>query len=115
MGGLAIEVSLSHLGGAFHRWWMWLPVTYAPVLMIIAILLAADFSRTMAVVGLVFFGVGVVVGLLGTYFHFRAIGRYVMGYTLRNFVAGPPPLAPAQFFAMSVLGVLTVYWAAYVR
>jgi hypothetical protein len=114
-GMITIQVFLMHLGGAFHKWQMWIPVLYGPVLMILGLGLGVKMSAEAATAGLVFFGIGLLGGIGGTFYHLRAIGQYVMGYTLRNYVAGPPPVLPATFAAMSAFGMLAVYWGAYVR
>lgn len=114
-GMISIQVFLMHLGGAFHRWQMWVPVLYGPVLMIVGLLLSVAMSTSMALAGFIFFGIGILGGLAGTYYHLNAIGHYILGFSLRNYIAGPPPVLPATFAAMSAFGLLAVYWAAYVR
>lgn len=113
MGGLAVEIFLSHLGGAFHRWQMWIPTIYSPVLMVVSLVLAVVMSPVMAIIGLAFYGAGFILGSVGTYYHLRAIGYYVMGYTLRNFIEGPPPLAPAMLLSTSALGLIALFWRMY--
>lgn len=108
-----VQVFLLHLGGAFNRWQMWLPVLYGPVLVIVGLALTFWITPLSATAGMVFFGIGVLVGLGGVYYHFDAIGKYILGHTLRNYVAGPPIVLPIMFAAMSGLGMLAIYWAAY--
>ncbi len=106
-----IQVALFHWGGAFHRWQMWIPVLFAPILGIIGLVLGLVITPALATLGYVLFGVGVLGGLLGTYYHFSAIGHYVLGYTTRNFIAGPPPTLPIVFAALSAFGILAIAWA----
>jgi hypothetical protein len=54
--------------------------------------------------------VGVLDGLIGFYFHFRGVGIRVGGYELRKFLIGPPVVLPLMFTALSVLGLVAVYW-----
>jgi hypothetical protein len=114
-GLLSIQVFLMHLGGAFHKWQMWVPVADGPILAIVGLGLTATISREAANTALVLFGIGLLGGLAGTFYHLRAIGCYIMGFTLRNYVAGPPPILPIMFAALSGFGVLATYWATYVR
>jgi len=114
-GMITIQVFLMHLGGAFHKWQMWSPVLYGPVLMILGLGLGVKMSAEAATAGLVLFGIGLLGGLGGALYHLKAIGQYIMGYTLRNYVEGPPLVLPAMFAAMSAFGMLAVYWGAYVR
>lgn len=112
-GMISVQVFLLHLGGAFHKWQMWVPVLYGPVLALVGIGLTVTMSREAANVGLVLFSIGLLGGIAGSYYHLRAIGHYIMGYTLRNYVAGPPPMLPMMFAAMSLFGMIAVLWAAY--
>ncbi|MHB0913745.1 MAG: hypothetical protein ACYC2Y_09945 [Armatimonadota bacterium] len=112
---ITTQIALLHLGGAFHRWQMWVPVFYGPVLAVVALGASIKMGREIAVASMIFFTVGVLVGLIGTYFHWNAIRRYVTGYSLRNFIVGPPPLLPPTFAALSAFGALAVYWAWWVR
>jgi len=108
-----IQVGLLHWGGAFHRWQMWIPVLYSPVLGIVGLGLTATLTRETVTAGFAFFGIGLLVGTAGTYYHLKTIGRYVLGYNVRNFIAGPPSMLPMMYAAMSAFGVLALYWAAY--
>lgn len=111
---LTIQVTLYHLGGAFHRWQMWAPVLYGPVLAIVGTGASAVMSPSIRTAVMVLFGIGILDGLAGTYHHLNAIRHYVMGFTLRNYIAGPPPVLPPVFAALSAFGLLAVYWAAHV-
>lgn len=108
-----VQVTLFHWGGAFHRWQMWAPVLFGPLLAVTGIVLGIWLTPALAVLGYLLFGIGAVAGLIGTYYHFRAIGYYVLGYTIRNFIEGPPPMLPITFAAMSALGILAIVWAVY--
>lgn len=108
-----LQVSLLHWGGAFHKWQMWVPVVYGIVLAIVGIGMAISLTPTTVIAGLILFGIGVLGGLAGLYYHLRAIGYYILGHNIRNYIAGPPPVLPAVFAAMSAFGMLAIYWAAY--
>ncbi len=108
-----VQVSLLHWGGAFHKWQMWFPVLYSPFLGIVGLGLTVTLTREAVNAGFILFAIGLFIGVVGTYNHFRAIGRYVLGYTLRNFIVGPPPILPMMYAAMSAFGMLALYWIAY--
>ncbi|MFC5448611.1 hypothetical protein [Paenibacillus aestuarii] len=48
--------------------------------------------------------------MIGFYFHFRGVGIRVGGWALRNFLIGPPVTLPLMFSALSVLGLIAIYW-----
>jgi hypothetical protein len=106
-----VQVSLFHWGGAFHELPMWGPVLYAPVLALAGIVFAITMSGALATVGYVIFGIGLVEGLAGVYFHLHGVGEHVLGYTTRNFIAGPPVMLPLTFAALSAFGGIALYWA----
>ena len=104
---LWLQVALLHWGGAYHKWQMWVPVGFGPILGVTGIAATLYLSST---AGMVIFGIGLLIGLVGFFYHIRAIGHYIMGYNLRNFIAGPPPLLPLMYAALSGLGILAIYW-----
>ena len=42
--------------------------------------------------------------------HIRGVGERVDGYKLRNFLIGPPLTLPALITAVSLLGLIALYW-----
>lgn len=47
----------------------------------------------------------------GGYLHINGIGERVGGFgETQNFLTGPPPTLPLMVLAMSVLGLLALYW-----
>ncbi|MNW22307.1 hypothetical protein D3C71_2237120 [compost metagenome] len=53
---------------------------------------------------------GTFIGAVGFYFHFHGVGIRVGGWTMRNFLVGPPVILPVLFIAISALGLIAVYW-----
>ena len=43
----------------------------------------------------------------------RGTARRIGGFTLRNLLAGPPPMLPLAFAALGLTGVLAVMWEAW--
>ncbi len=112
---LWIQVFLFHLGGAFSKWQMWGPVLYGPVLILTSVLLAIVMNPTLAIIGYIIFGIGLIEGLDGARYHFSAIGHYVLGYRLRNFIEGPPPMLPITYAVLSLFAIVAIAWHQYVR
>jgi hypothetical protein len=109
---LGLQVFLFHWRAAFARPTMYLPVLAAPLLAVAAIVAAISRDGTLGWIAVVVFAVGVLGGLVGVYEHLKGIGYRVGGFSLRNLVAGPPPLLPATFAAVAFSAGLAVLWGA---
>ena len=109
---LGLQVLLFHWRAAFRKWTMYGPVLVAPVLAAAGVVAAITRDGLIGWVALGVFGFGVVDGMIGLYEHLRGIGERIGGFTLRNLVAGPPPLLPAMFMALAVSGGLAIVWGA---
>lgn len=104
-----VQVTLMHGRQNFRHWAMWLPVIGTPTIGILALVLTwynapalrSLFSTVAIIVG--------VAGLIGTYFHWEGVGERVDGYTLSNFLVGPPVVLPVMVTAMSVLALIVLY------
>ncbi|MBB6637104.1 hypothetical protein [Cohnella thailandensis] len=109
---IGVQVTMFHYRQSFHNKAMWVPVISSPIFFIVGIVLTwynASWLHTSFTVLMWF---GVVAGLIGFYFHFRGVGVRVGGWALRNFLIGPPITLPLLFSAMSVLGLISIYWKA---
>ena len=105
-----IQVTLFHYRQNFRHWSMFIPVIATPIFGILT--LTDGFYRMAwlhATLGLLFV-VGVAAGGFGSYMHIRGIGQRVGGYHLQNFLVGPPVALPAMISAMSLLGLIVLYW-----
>ena len=107
---IGIQVTMFHYRQNFHNKFMWVPVISAPIFFIIAVILAWYNAHWLRNLFLVLMWLGVLFGLVGFYFHFRGVGIRVGGWALRNFLIGPPIILPLLFSAMSVLGLIAIYW-----
>lgn len=104
-----VQVALFHWRQNFRHWSMWVPVAGMLAQSITAGMLA---MRPDPALISVFVGLGAIAvasGLVGTYFHLAGVGERVDGYTLNNFMVGPPPALPLLVSAVGALGVITVY------
>jgi len=104
-----VQVTLFHLRQNFYHPSQWLPVVVTPVLGITALLLAwrvLPLERA-ALTLFAIFGIGI--GLVGTYYHVVGTGQRVGGYSLNNFMVGPPPMLPLLVIALSALSLVVLH------
>lgn len=104
------QVTLSHYRQNFHHKSMWAPVIAAPLFSLTGLALTMVRSDWLVMLFTGLMWIGVVIGSVGFYFHFHGVGVRVGGWTMRNFLMGPPVILPVLFIAMSALGLLTMYW-----
>ncbi|MGZ9584298.1 hypothetical protein [Paenibacillus marinisediminis] len=107
---LGIQVTMFHYRQNFHHKAMWAPVISSPIFFIVGLALTIYNASWLSGLFQVLMWFGVVFGLIGFYFHFRGVGVRVGGWALRNFLIGPPVILPLMFTAISVLGLIAVYW-----
>ncbi|HJR94238.1 MAG TPA: hypothetical protein VJ807_02305 [Gaiellaceae bacterium] len=107
---LGLQVFLFHWRAGFSRTSMYLPVAAAPLLALAAVLAAITREGAIGWIAVAVFAVGLLGGLIGVYEHLRGIGYRIGGFSLRNLVAGPPPLLPATFAAVALSAGLAVLW-----
>ena len=55
---------------------------------------------------------GILDGLYGLYRHLRGTVAQVGGLTMRNLIAGPPPVLPLAYSLIGVVGLLGLWWDA---
>lgn len=107
---IGIQVTLFHYRQNFRVKVMWTPVIGSPVFFVSGLLLFFSHADALAVIFTLLMWAGVLVGLIGFYMHFKGVGARVGGYKLRNFLIGPPVILPLLFCAVSVLGLIGIYW-----
>ncbi|XEC97406.1 hypothetical protein AB6A23_13105 [Paenibacillus tarimensis] len=105
-----IQVTMFHYRQNFHHKSMWVPVISAPFIFAAGIAFAFYNVFGLRLLFQVLLWFGLAAGLIGFYFHFRGVGIRVGGWALRNFLIGPPVVLPLMFTAMSVLGLIALYW-----
>ncbi|MEX1021609.1 MAG: hypothetical protein WD058_00545 [Dehalococcoidia bacterium] len=111
--GIWVQLTLMHWAAAFRRWEMVPPVVVTP-LIVVAILIglvARDGVLGWIAVGAL--AVGVVEGMAGLFFHLKGIASQVGALrSMRNYLAGPPPMLPVAYALTGVLGLIGVFWDA---
>lgn len=107
---IGLQVTLFHYRQNFRAWPMWLPVAAAPVLGVIALVMAFYNLPLLRTVFVILLGIGALAGIGGFVLHFEGVGERVDGYRINNFLVGPPITLPLMVTAMSVLGIIALYW-----
>lgn len=107
-----VQVSLNHWAGGFRRRAMWAPVLLTPVVVLGALVGAARRESPWGWIALGILVLGVVDGLVGLAYHLRGTTSQVGGLSLRNLLAGPPPMLPVAYAALGALGVGALVWNA---
>lgn len=107
---MGIQVTMFHYRQNFNNKVMWVPVISAPIFFIVGLALTIYNVSWLSGLFQILMWFGVISGLIGFYFHFRGVGIRVGGWALRNFLIGPPVTLPVMFTAISVLGLIAVYW-----
>lgn len=106
------QLSLYHWAGAFKHWAMWGPVLATPFVAAGAVLGAIARDGVWGWIALVLLLAGILEGLGGLYLHLRGVWAQIGGITVRNVLAGPPPLLPVAYSAIGVFGVAALVWNA---
>lgn len=105
-----VQVALFHYRQNFRHWAMWGPVIGAPAIGILALALSFYDVFWLRAATALFMAVGLLTGVAGTALHINGVGQRVDGYKMQNFLIGPPLTLPAMVAAMSVLGLIALYW-----
>jgi hypothetical protein len=85
------------------------PVILTPVIAVLGALGAIDGDGVTAWISAAAFTVGIVEGLVGEFFHLHGTSYQVGGFTLRNFMGGPPPVLPIAYSLAGALGLIGLY------
>lgn len=105
-----IQVTLFHYRQNFRHWAMWGPVIGTPVIGIFALTLSFYNLPWLRTATTLLFAVGILSGAAGTVMHVSGVGQRVDGYKMQNFLIGPPVTLPMMVAAISVLGLIALYW-----
>jgi len=104
-----VQVVLFHWRGAFRHRAMWAPVLEAPVLSAMGIIYSFAHGGMLDWLFVLIFLIGTFGGLAGTYYHFRGVRHYIKGFSLRNFMVGPPVIIPMMFAALALAGLIVYF------
>jgi hypothetical protein len=104
-----VQVTLFHMRQNFYHPSQWLPVVVTPVLGILALVVVWWPASVLVGAFTVFSIFGVAIGLVGTYYHVAGTGQRVGGYSVNNFMVGPPPMLPMMVVVLSALGLVVMH------
>lgn len=107
---ITVQVYIFHSRQNFRHPAMWLPILGAPAIAVFLILLVIDNVFLARALAGLFLIIGIIFGLIGSFYHIRGIGERVDGYRMENILVGPPLILPIMISALSILGLLALYW-----
>lgn len=110
--GIWLQLTLMHWRAAFRRWEMYAPVFVTPIVVLAAVLGVIARDNILGWVAAVALAVGVLEGMAGLFFHLRGVTAQVGGLSLRNLMAGPPPVMPLAYAMAGALGLMGLLWDA---
>lgn len=105
-----VQVTLFHYRQNFRHWSMWIPVLATPIFGLCLVLYAFFNANWLLSLLTILLPVGVLAGLFGSFMHIKGVGERVDGFKLRNFLIGPPLTLPSMVSAVSLLGLIALYW-----
>ena len=111
-GGIWVQVTLFHWGAAFASKAMWAPVIMTPFIVLAAALGIVSRQDPWGWTAAAALGIGVLDGLYGLYRHLRGTVTQIGGLTIRNLMAGPPPVLPLAYSLIGAVGLLGLLWDA---
>jgi len=108
---ISLQVTIFHSRQNFRHWAMYGPVIGGPVLGVLALALSVYNLPQLRSLALILFFAGVALGIFGSVLHVNGIGQRVGGFgESQNYLTGPPITLPMMVAAMSVLGLIALYW-----
>lgn len=108
---ISLQVYMYHLRQNFRHWAMYGPVLGGPAIGVLTIFLSFYNLPLLRTVLAVLLFVGLALGVGGFVLHVNGIGQRVGGFgESQNYLVGPPPVLPVMVGAMSILGLIALYW-----
>jgi hypothetical protein len=110
--GVWAQLTLFHWGGGFRRWEMVPPVFISPLIIVAMLLGVISRDGVLGWIALSAVAVGIIEGLIGLFYHGKTALSQVSGWSLRNLMAGPPPILPVAYSLTGALGLMGLLWDA---
>lgn len=105
-----VQVALFHYRQNFRHWSMWIPVLATPIFGLFLVLYTFFNANWLLSLLTILLPIGILAGLFGSFMHIKGVGERVDGFKLRNFLIGPPLTLPSMVSAVSLLGLIALYW-----
>jgi hypothetical protein len=118
-GLLLVEIRFEHREALGETWHAWLPLVYLTLLLVAGSVALALFHRGGRRVLAALFGLGLVIGALGLWFHSDGHPVHALGEVAGAWLSSPgsdagvkvgsepPALAPAAFVGLGLLGLVS--------
>lgn len=84
---------------------MYLPVIYTPLAIAGALAGIVRRDGWWGWISLGLLGLAVLFGVVGLVLHWKAILSHIGGLTMRNLIAGPPPILPLTYSLIGLVGI----------
>ena len=110
---IGIQVTMSHYRQNYHHKAMWVPVLASPLFLLFGLILVFYNANWLRWIFQILMWIGALAGLVGFYYHVSGVRKLVGGFKLHNFLIGPPVIMPLLITAMSLLGIMALYWRSY--
>lgn len=108
--GIFVQVTLLHSRQNFRAASMWLPVVATPAVGLVLVALTFYPALWLHQAATWLLWAGVVIGLYGTFRHTVGVGQRVNGYTIDNFLVGPPVMLPLLIVVGALIGLAVISW-----
>lgn len=108
---LALDLRYEHTDVVRHLWEAWIPIAYSLAMFISCVVCLVSWERGGRVFLIGAFSLGLVVGLLGFWFHSRTHLPARLDYVVSAWGGKekhrdiPPPLAPLAFCGLGLMGI----------
>jgi hypothetical protein len=112
LAGVWVQLTLFHWAGAFRRREMVVPVITTPLIVLLALLGVLERDGALGWIALAALVFGVLEGMIGIFFHSQAMVAQVGGPSVRNLIAGPPPVLPLAYSLVAGSGLIGLLWNA---
>ncbi|WP_139125024.1 hypothetical protein [Bacillus solimangrovi] len=106
---LLIQVTLSHKRGKFHRKPMWLPVITLPLLVFFGLFNSFILNDFLKWVLFTLSIIAIFTGVIGTFYHIKAIQDRTGGFNIENTMSGPPFVLPLLISLLGFANILVLF------
>jgi hypothetical protein len=91
---------------------MWGPVILTPVIIVGTVLGFITRNEPWGWIAAGLLALGVIEGLMGFLLHLQGIKSQIGGFSMRNFLSGPPPVLPLAYSLVGAVGLIGLVWNA---